>query len=235
MIIGSCEVDVLREPMPDWQDASAYEYIHSLSWSSIAWEFLRRNQGYVHDFFEYVEKAQTYGQAASRSDYQAICQKYGLNELAGLMNPPLLASPNFAVPNGPMRILASWYVYGSGMFSTMRLSEMPPDYPAIDVRISLDESLEDQVRRLRKKYNSARRILGKADTKPHRKIMATYCRIIDAENAGLTASQIETGLGRKVRKGWIYEAQEAARELVSGGYLELAKKGVYCRQRPGQK
>lgn len=35
---------------PDWQDASSYDHFDGLDFSGLAWECLRRNEGYLAAF-----------------------------------------------------------------------------------------------------------------------------------------------------------------------------------------
>lgn len=55
-----------------WRDSAAYDYLDTLIPSDLAWECLRRNTRYRHDF-----AAATRGQTAL-SDVTAIRQRWGL-------------------------------------------------------------------------------------------------------------------------------------------------------------
>ncbi len=57
----------------DWEAAADYDYLDTLAASDLAWEWLRRNEGYEHDFAVFDRARPDAG-----DETDLICERWGL-------------------------------------------------------------------------------------------------------------------------------------------------------------
>lgn len=55
----------MQHGIPNWRDASAYDYIHDLSPEELAWEWLRRNDSYREDYRRAARRKRLSGSEAT--------------------------------------------------------------------------------------------------------------------------------------------------------------------------
>jgi Family of unknown function (DUF6499) len=70
------EMHLRGRPMPevfDWRSAAAYTYLDDLGSTAFAWEFLRRNSDYQHDYRSILDDAGT-----SPETSEPLARRWGL-------------------------------------------------------------------------------------------------------------------------------------------------------------
>lgn len=239
MIRRSMRIDLFaRGTDLNWRDKECYAWIGPLCSRGLAWEFLRRNPEYRDDFEKYVDRVKSVGFEEAKDTEEALCRKYGLSMVQGLMNPFLRTTPLFHVEDSPGLIpLRHWSYEGSpyllrgkkgasfrlclgphnGPIKCMSFSEWigEPDYPCVDVRISAVRPLEEQIKILRKKYQEARKMSGLDTVRTARRrkeVYPTYCRILDGLRSGANLNEIDNVLCADI-KGYANRKAQGKRKV----------------------
>lgn len=194
--------------------------------SELAWQFLRRNHDYIDAWEHQNHLLQNSPEKAADFVFE-VASKFQINHIHPLYSPFLyLPTPLFSannVPRGRMLRVNN----GKGFDAERRPITDDSLEPAIDFRLYLGASFDNQIKNLKKLFIRHQNRLSNShanpNAKPHKQNLMEYCRVWDALKAGAKPQEIANTLWKNNagQMNKFYQHKKRAHDLVNGGYVDL--------------